>query len=127
MVPKRTASLTIDIEDWYHIPSVCGSTFSQFRDVEDFFEKWDGRYDYLTHATNRVLSILDQYRIPATFFVVADVIEHYPGLIETIVEHGHEIACHGLHHSCVIDPGRKEPLLSPDGFKKITAKGQKRT
>lgn len=36
MTPKGTASLTVDIEDWYHIPSVCGSSFSQFRDVEKF-------------------------------------------------------------------------------------------
>ena len=39
----------------------------------------------------------------ATFFVVADVVDHYPGLVESIVERGHEIGCHGLHHACKID------------------------
>ena len=124
MASQATASLTVDVEDWYHIPSVCGSTFSQFRDVDEFFEKWDGRYDYLTNSTERVLKILDQYKIPATFFVVADVIEHYPGLVESIVEHGHEIACHGLHHSCVIDSRTKKPLISPDDFRRVTAKAK---
>jgi len=43
--------------------------------------------------------MLDEYNIKATFFVVADVVEHffYPGLVEEIVERGHEIGCHGLH------------------------------
>ena len=124
MASQATASLTVDIEDWYHIPSVCGSTFSHFQDVDEFFEKWDGRYDYLTNSTKRVLKILDQYKIPATFFIVADVIEHYPGLVESIVEHGHEIACHGLHHSCVIDSRTKKPLINPDDFRKVTAKAK---
>jgi len=125
MSTRGSASVTVDIEDWYHIPSVCGSTFSEFRDVDEFFEKWNGRYDYLTGTTERVLQILDQYRVPATFFVVADVIEHYPGLVESIAEHGHEIACHGLHHSCVIDSRTKKPLVGPDLFRKTTARAKR--
>ena len=49
---------------------------------------WNGRYDYLTEPTKRVLDMLDEYDIKATFFVVADVVEHYPGLVESIVERG---------------------------------------
>jgi peptidoglycan/xylan/chitin deacetylase (PgdA/CDA1 family) len=101
----NTLSITIDIEDWYHIPSVTGSPFSVYRDVNEFFDKWTGRrYDYLTEPTKRVLDMLDEFDIKATFFVVADVVEHYPGLVEEIVERGHEIGYHGLHHACKIDP-----------------------
>lgn len=126
MIPDgSSASLTVDIEDWYHIPSVCGSTFSVFKDVEEFFKKWEGRYDYLSSNVEKVLRILDQYKIPATFFIVADVIEHYPGLVESIVDHGHEIACHGLHHSCVIDSRTKRPLLPPDAFREATEKAKR--
>ncbi len=81
----NTLSITVDIEDWYHIPSVTGSPFSVYKDVPKFFEKWDGRYDYLTEPTKRVLDMLDEFDINATFFVVADVVEHYPGLVESIV------------------------------------------
>ena len=81
-------SITVDIEDWYHIPSVCGSPFSVYTDVNEFFEKWDGRYDYLSEPTKRVLDMLDEFDVTATFFVVADVVEHYPGLVESIVERG---------------------------------------
>ena len=44
--------------------------------------------------------MLDEYDINATFFVVADVVDHYPGLVEEIADRGHEIGCHGLHHAC---------------------------
>ena len=81
----NTVSITVDIEDWYHIPSVTGSPFSVYKDVNEFFEKWKGGYDYLTEPTIRVLDLLDEYDIKATFFVVADVVEHYPGLVESIV------------------------------------------
>ncbi len=56
-----------------------------YKDVPEFFEKWAGRYDYLTEPTRRVLDMLDEFDINATFFVVADVVEHYPGLMESIV------------------------------------------
>jgi peptidoglycan/xylan/chitin deacetylase (PgdA/CDA1 family) len=118
-VPKRKFS-----EDWYHIPSVTGSPFSVYRDVNEFFEGWTGKYDYLTEPTKRVLDLLDEYDIRATFFVVADVVEHYPGLVESIVERGHEIGCHGLHHACKIDPKTKEPLMSVKEFEERTLKAK---
>jgi peptidoglycan/xylan/chitin deacetylase (PgdA/CDA1 family) len=64
--------------------------------------------------------MLDEYDINATFFVVADVVDHYPGLVEAIVERGHEIGCHGLHHACKIDPKTKEPLMSVKEFEEKT-------
>ncbi len=121
---KNSLSITVDIEDWYHIPSVCGSPFSKYRDVNEFFEKWDGRYDYLTEPTKRMLNILDEYNVNATFFVVADIADNYPGLIESIAERGHEIACHGLHHECKIDPKTKEPMMSIKEFERRTLKAK---
>jgi peptidoglycan/xylan/chitin deacetylase (PgdA/CDA1 family) len=116
--------ITIDVEDWYHIPSVTGSPFSQFSTTDEFFEKWDGRYDYLTESTKKVLNLLDDSRVHATFFVVAEVLEHYRGLVESIVEHGHEIACHGMHHACKIDPHSKLPLMTVEDFEKRTLKAK---
>ena len=81
----HSLAITVDIEDWYHIPSVTGSPFSVYRDVDEFFDKWTGKYDYLTEPTKRVLDMLDEFDVKATFFVVADVVEHYPGLVESIV------------------------------------------
>ncbi|NPV63881.1 MAG: polysaccharide deacetylase family protein [Methanotrichaceae archaeon] len=121
---EQTLSLTIDIEDWYHIPSVCGSPFSVYQDVAQFLEDWDEEYDYLTEPTKKVLDLLDEFGISATFFIVADVAENYPGLVESISAKGHEIACHGLNHACKIHPKTKEPLMSIDEFKRRTVKAR---
>jgi peptidoglycan/xylan/chitin deacetylase (PgdA/CDA1 family) len=118
-------AITVDIEDWYHIPSVTGSPFSVYRDTDDFFASWKERYDYLTQPTQRILNLLSDYKVKATFFVVADVAEHYPGLVESIVSEGHEIACHGLHHGCTIDPETKKPLMDPHTFEKETIQAKK--
>jgi len=118
-------SITIDIEDWYHIPSVTGSPFSVYKDVPEFFDKWTGRYDYLTEPTERVLDMLDGYDIKATFFVVAEVVDHYPDLVESIAERGHEIGCHGLHHACKTDPKTKEPLMSGKEFEERTLEAKR--
>ncbi len=122
---EGSMSVTVDIEDWYHIPSVCGSPYAVYREVDEFFEKWQGKYDYLTEPTSRVLHLLNEYGITATFFVVADVVQHYPGLVERIVDQGHEIACHGLHHRCKIDPRTKAPLLSPLAFEAMTMQSKR--
>ncbi|KGK99411.1 polysaccharide deacetylase [Methanococcoides methylutens] len=117
---NRSISITVDIEDWYHIPSVCGSDFSVYKNVDDFFERWGKRYDYLSEPTKKILDLLDEFNVTATFFVVADVAEHYPGLIESISERGHEIGCHGAHHSCKINPKTKEPLMTIKEFEDET-------
>jgi peptidoglycan/xylan/chitin deacetylase (PgdA/CDA1 family) len=118
-------SVTVDLEDWYHIPSVCGSPYAIYRDVNEFFEKWEGKYDFLTEPTKKVLDLLDEFNVTATFFVVADTVEHYPGLVESIVERGHELACHGLSHACKIDPETKKQLMSKDEFEKRTLLAKK--
>lgn len=113
-------AITVDIEDWYHLPPITGAPSSKFKDVPSFFNTWNGRYDYLSGPTYKVLEILNEFNIKATFFIVADVVEHYPGLVEKIVNNGHEIACHGLHHACKINPKTKEPLMSKDEFRQRT-------
>jgi len=118
-------AVTVDIEDWYHVPAVTGSPFSKYKDVDEFFAKWKGRYDYLTGPTQRVLDILDEFKIRATFFVVADVTEHYPGLVQQIAQRGHEIACHGLHHACKLNPETKKPLMSQSEFEQRTLQAKK--
>ncbi|MCD4740967.1 MAG: polysaccharide deacetylase family protein [Desulfobacteraceae bacterium] len=122
---NRSLSVTIDIEDWYHIPSVCGSSFSVYNSVEDFFEQWDSKYDYLSRPTKKILDLLDEFNITATFFIVADIAEHYPGLIESIAKRGHEIGCHGAHHTCKLDQRTKKPMMSIEDFETGTIKAKK--
>jgi peptidoglycan/xylan/chitin deacetylase (PgdA/CDA1 family) len=104
-------ALSIDVEDWYHTPLIAGSSFSKYKNVDEFFANWQGRYDYITNATLQILSILEKYSIRATFFVVADIVDRYPKIVEALRNSNHEIGCHGLHHNCAIDSKTKERLL----------------
>jgi peptidoglycan/xylan/chitin deacetylase (PgdA/CDA1 family) len=46
----------------------------------------------------RILDMLDELRVPATFFVPGWVAEHRPGLAAVIVDRGHEVAHHSYSH-----------------------------
>ncbi|MEU8102606.1 polysaccharide deacetylase [Nonomuraea muscovyensis] len=46
----------------------------------------------------RILALLDDLRVPATFFVPGWVAEQRPGLAGSIVERGHEVAHHSYSH-----------------------------
>jgi peptidoglycan-N-acetylglucosamine deacetylase len=118
-------AVTVDIEDWYHLPPITGAPSSKFQDVPTFFSKWRSRYDYLSEPTTKVLDLLQELDIKATFFIVADVVDHYPGLVGNIAGRGHEIACHGLHHACKIDPKTKQPLMTKTEFKERTVEAKK--
>lgn len=46
----------------------------------------------------RLLGILDEFSIKATFFVPGLIAERYPATVTAIVEHGHEVAHHSYSH-----------------------------
>jgi peptidoglycan-N-acetylglucosamine deacetylase len=121
---RNEIALTVDIEDWYHLPPISGAPSSKYKDVPSFFNTWDKSYDYISGPTAKTLEMLQEFNIKATFFVVADVVEHYPGLVENIAARGHEIACHGLHHACKIDPVTKNPLITKSEFKERTLRAR---
>ena len=82
----------------------------------------------LREPTKRVLDMLDEFDVTATFFVVADVVDHYPGLMESIAERGREVGCHGLHRACKIYPkikkcyGKETPFYISHGYSFIVSK-----
>lgn len=48
--------------------------------------------------TERILKILDQYDVPATFFLVGQMAERHPDLVRAEAVGGHSIANHTYHH-----------------------------
>lgn len=48
--------------------------------------------------TQRILDVLDEYGVKATFFVVSAWAEQYPDTAKSIVEHGHELMNHSSKH-----------------------------
>lgn len=58
----------------------------------------------------KILKLLREYSVIATFFIVGEIAEKYPEVVKIIKEEGHEVAFHGWSH---------EPLwrLSPERFR----------
>lgn len=52
----------------------------------------------IPEATPRVLDILDEFGIKATFFMVGENVERYPSLLEEVKKRGHIAANHSKHH-----------------------------
>jgi len=87
--------LTIDLEDWFHILDLSGpNLMAQNRDKVP---------SNLEPNTEKILGLLSEHRVRATFFILGCVAEKYPALIRKIDSFGHEIACHGYGHDLIYD------------------------
>jgi peptidoglycan-N-acetylglucosamine deacetylase len=91
-------ALTIDVEDWYH---VCGVEHTQLIPRSSW---------RVCFATERILKLLDEYGVKATFFVLGSVAAAEPELVKLIAGGGHEIASHGWSHRLIHQ-------LTPDQFR----------
>jgi polysaccharide deacetylase family protein (PEP-CTERM system associated) len=91
--------LTIDVEDYFHV--------SAFEAVSPP-ETWDGRESRVDRNTEKVLAILAESDVRATFFVLGWVARRFPELVKKIARHGHEIASHGYSHRRVTNQSRAE-------------------
>ncbi len=49
-------------------------------------------------GTNRILDVLKQNNVKATFFCTGNFAEHAPEVMMRIMNEGHEVACHGVDH-----------------------------
>jgi polysaccharide deacetylase family protein (PEP-CTERM system associated) len=87
--------LTLDLEDWFH-------------GIEERPENW-GRFERrIREATSRLLNVLDQFSVKATFFVLGDVAKHDPSLIREIFTRGHEVGSHGMEHRFIFKQSPKQ-------------------
>lgn len=75
-------------------------------DTEEYFYSeyvrcrgYHGSVEYRTPCNlEYVLEILDEFGVSATFFVVGEIVEGFPEVVEKIHERGHELAFHGWYH-----------------------------
>lgn len=106
--------LTVDVEDWYQ--AIETIPYSQWNKFKSRIEK----------SVEKLLKILDSFKVKATFFVLGFEAERHPGMVRRISERGHEIATHGYSHRFIYRMGkeefRKELKLSLDILKSITGK-----
>ena len=101
-------ALTIDVEDYFHV-----TAFE--RQIKP--DEWDTYPLRVEGNTLRILDMLDEFALRATFFVLGWVAERLPGLVREIHRRGHEIACHGYGHQLIY-------RLSPQEFRKDISKAK---
>jgi polysaccharide deacetylase family protein (PEP-CTERM system associated) len=87
-------AMTVDVEDYFHV-SVFDGILPR--------AQWDQMESRVVPNTERLLRILEDAGVRATFFVLGWAAERAPGLVRSIVSGGHEIASHGYGHRLVYD------------------------
>jgi peptidoglycan/xylan/chitin deacetylase (PgdA/CDA1 family) len=75
----KVVAFTVDLE------SDCPPFLSGYRGIEQGLPK--------------LLALLDEERVPATFFTTGDVARRFPPAVQAVVSAGHELACHGMTHT----------------------------
>jgi len=80
------AALSIDLESYWHAELLRTRVDRAHAD------------DRVEAATRPLLDLLARRGVRATFFIVGEVIESHPDLIQTIVAAGHEVGCHTYTH-----------------------------
>lgn len=99
--------LTIDLENWYHPEYVRREGFA-------------GGADRVAESLGKTLRLLDECGVRATFFVVGEIVERHPELLEEIGDGGHEVAFHGYHHVPLWELDSKTFRLELDRFTSLT-------
>ena len=61
--------------------------------------------------TDRVLDILDQYGVKATFLMVGQMARAYPAVAARVLHHGHSIGGHTYNHANLASAGNSRALI----------------
>jgi polysaccharide deacetylase family protein (PEP-CTERM system associated) len=98
--------LTIDLEDW----------FQGLTSTSPCIDLWPGYESRVARNTEKLLRLLSQHGVKATFFVLGYIAEHMPELVHKVADDGHEIALHGYYH-------QKVDRQTPDQFRDDIVQG----
>ena len=88
--------LGIDFEDWYHIEL-----------VQKYFKPKNPE-SKIVLGIDKILNLLEKNDTYATFFMVGELLVQEPKLLDKIIDAGHEIAFHTMHHSRIDTSMTKE-------------------
>ncbi len=87
--PSIRNAMTIDVEDYFQV-----SAFEHCIPPAS----WPTLECRVEANMERILALLDEHQIHATFFTLSWIAERYPALVRRIVAGGHELASHGHNH-----------------------------
>lgn len=100
--------LSFDVEEAFHALNMWQATPP---------ETWDQQPTRVEAVVDRILALLDEHGVRATFFVLGKVVERTPSVLAAIVSAGHELASHGYSHRMAGD-------LGPEGFAQDVARAR---
>lgn len=93
------SSLTIDVEDWFHILDCSDAPKISI---------WGDLESRVVANLDELLDLLDKYNVKATMFWLGWVAERHPQLLRKCFKAGHEIASHGYVHQLVLNQSVSE-------------------
>jgi len=88
--------LGIDFEDWFH-PEL----------IQKYISKKDNQPKVI-EGIDKILDLLRKKDTKATFFVVGELLEFKPELLDLILDNEHEIGFHTMKHDRIDSPNFKE-------------------
>ena len=87
-------ALTIDVEDYFQVSAFAAHVSRA---------SWDGMPCRVERNIDRILLLLADAGVHATFFTLGWIAERYPEMIRRVVDDGHELASHGYEHRRATD------------------------
>jgi polysaccharide deacetylase family protein (PEP-CTERM system associated) len=92
-------AMTIDVEDYFQVSAFAPHIAR---------DSWPTRECRVEANIDRILAILAEGKVEATFFTLGWIAERYPDMVRRIVAGGHELASHGYGHLRASDQTRAE-------------------
>jgi len=89
--------ISIDVEQWFHRPI-----------LNKYLGNINQSSEHVLESVRVILNILRKHRKIITFFVLGEVAEYVPEVVEEILNDGHEIAFHGYSHFPLSEIGEEE-------------------
>lgn len=89
-----TNALTIDVEDYFQVSALAPYIPR---------DQWPLRECRVERNVDRILLMLDEKGVSATFFTLGWIAQRYPELVRRIANAGHEVASHGFGHQRASD------------------------
>jgi len=93
-----TNAMTIDVEDYFQV-----SAFAPFIPRS----QWTERECRVEANVDRILQLLEEQGVHATFFILGWIAERHPGMVRRIAAAGHEVASHGFGHERATEQSRE--------------------
>jgi hypothetical protein len=81
-------AITVDVEEGFHGLWPGQSAIKHHRPPQGAF----------IEPLRNIMNLFERYEMNSTFFVLGEIAQIYPEVVEEIYDFGHEVACHGYFH-----------------------------